>query len=132
MFLPPPFLCLANFRFMTKFYHQFSTILNFIKSHLFNYLLSKLILQFGGPYKEEESFKVEPWGWTTSVEEEQWSYMLRGRPTTIQIGYNESCIQTISFQTSHGSHEHKSDSEAKSTRKKVYLCINFYVILILI
>ncbi|KAL5755630.1 hypothetical protein ACOSQ2_020376 [Xanthoceras sorbifolium] len=62
----------------------------------------------------EPKTEVGPWGWSRSITEEEWSYMLKGGAITeMKIGYNRDSIKWISFK----SLDENADQEVKYSQK---------------
>ncbi|KAH7565541.1 hypothetical protein JRO89_XS09G0225100 [Xanthoceras sorbifolium] len=51
-------------------------------------------------FNKQECIKVGPWGWSRSITEKEWSYMLKGGAITeMKIGYNRDSIKWIAFKS---------------------------------
>ncbi|KAL5757424.1 hypothetical protein ACOSP7_020035 [Xanthoceras sorbifolium] len=69
-------------------------------------------------FNKQECIKVGPWGWSRSITEKEWSYMLKGGAITeMKIGYNRDSIKWIAFK----SLDENADQEVKSSQKSITL-----------
>ncbi|KAH7565540.1 hypothetical protein JRO89_XS09G0225000 [Xanthoceras sorbifolium] len=76
-------------------------------------------------FKKQECIKVGPWGWSRSVAEEEWSYMLKGGAfTEIKIGYNRDSIKWISFKSlEENAQEVKYSKKSDTSGEKIKVCV---------
>ncbi|KAL5755632.1 hypothetical protein ACOSQ2_020378 [Xanthoceras sorbifolium] len=76
-------------------------------------------------FKKQECIKVGPWGWSRSVAEEEWSYMLKGGAfTEIKIGYNRDSIKWISFKSlEENAQEVKYSKKSDTSGEKIKVCM---------